>query len=43
MASSEVLQIISRSQGDLNPVFESVLENETRLCEAKFGQFVSAH
>src|ERR1700724_437045 len=37
IASSEVLQVISTSPGDLESVFKTLLANATTLCEASYG------
>jgi GAF domain-containing protein len=39
-AASEVLHVISSSPGELEPVFNTILENATRICEARFGNLL---
>ena len=39
-ATSEVLSVISSSPGELEPVFETMLANATRICEARFGNLL---
>ena len=36
-ATSEVLAVISRSPGELNPVFQTILASATNICDAQFG------
>src|SRR5262245_42909421 len=39
-ATSEVLRVISSSEGELEPVFQTMLSNATRICEAAFGSML---
>src|SRR5437016_2682436 len=39
-ATSEVLGVISGSPGELEPVFQAMLENATRICQASFGNLL---
>jgi GAF domain-containing protein len=39
-ATSEVLQVISSSPGDLQTVFQNMLEKAVRICDAKFGSIL---
>jgi adenylate cyclase len=39
-ATADVLKVISRSTGELEPVFTSMLANAVNICEAKFGVLV---
>jgi class 3 adenylate cyclase len=42
-ATSEVLQIISSSPGDVQPVFQAMLQNAVRICDATFGNIYRWH
>ena len=39
-ASSEVLNVISRSPGELQPVFDTILQEATQVCQANFGLMI---
>src|SRR5262249_14720156 len=39
-ATSQVLQVISSSPGELQPVFEAMLDNALRICSAEFGHLL---
>src|SRR5262249_57585542 len=36
-SSAKVLSVISATPGEVSPVFDTILEEATRLCEAQFG------
>ena len=39
-ASSEVLNVVSSSPGELQPVFDTILQEATRVCQANFGLMI---
>jgi GAF domain-containing protein len=42
-ATSEVLKVISRSPGELSPVFQTILASATGICDAQFGNLFVLH